>query len=175
MPPAKKKRRPATRSQSQSLLETEAVESGLALNFFFFSLFSFLEKPRPLIIVSSSSSLFWSCYFFCSLSFLVVDLTRKGRKKCSVILFDFSFSRPVHIKENYWKVAQDIFWSQKLCFDERLFLIFFFLYGVHATWVSKNKFRTSLFFKINCYSIFCIYNYHCCCKALLNFKDTGAI
>ena len=78
MPPAKKKRRPATRSQSESLLETEAVESGLALNFSFFIIF-FLEKPRPLIIVSSSS-LFWSCYIFFSLSFLVVDLTRKGRK-----------------------------------------------------------------------------------------------
>ena len=62
-------------------------------------------------------------------------------------LFDFSFSRPVQIKENYLKVAQDIFWSQKLCFDERLFFGFF-LNGVHATWVSKNKFRTSLFLRL---------------------------
>lgn len=114
MPPAKKKRRPATRSQSRSLVETEAVESGLALNFFFIYLFFFLENPGPL----KSSSLFWSCSFF-SLLFLVVDLTRKGRTKCIVSLFDFSFSRPVQIRDNYLKVAQDIFWPQKLCFDER--------------------------------------------------------
>ena len=113
MPPAKKKRRPATRSQSRSLVETEAVESGLALNFFFIYFF-FLENPGPL----KSSSLFWSCSFF-PLLFLVVDLTRKGRTKCIVSLFDFSFSRPVQIRDNYLKVAQDIFWPQKLCFDER--------------------------------------------------------
>ena len=35
MPASKKKRRPATRSGLKSLVETEAVESGLALNFFY--------------------------------------------------------------------------------------------------------------------------------------------
>ena len=48
MPPSKKKRRLATRSQSKSLVETEAVKSGLALNFFFYIFF--LEKRGPLII-----------------------------------------------------------------------------------------------------------------------------
>ena len=48
MPPSKKKWRPATRSQSKSLVETEAVKSGLALNFFFYIFFS--EKRGPLII-----------------------------------------------------------------------------------------------------------------------------
>ena len=41
-------------------------------------------------------------------------------------------TRMVQIRENYLKVAQDIFWSQKLCFDERR-LFFFLLNGVHAT------------------------------------------
>ena len=106
-----------------------------------FIYFFFLENPGPL----KSSSLFWSCSFF-SLLFLVVDLTRKGRTKCIVSLFDFSFSRPVQIRDNYLKVAQDIFWPQKLCFDERR--LFLFLNGVHATWVSKNKCRTPLFFAV---------------------------
>ena len=63
MPPSKKKRRPAMRSQSKSLVETEAVESGLALNFFFNYFFSG-ETRSFNNLVSSSSSLFWSCSFF---------------------------------------------------------------------------------------------------------------
>jgi len=54
----------------------------------------------------------------------------------------------VQIRENYLKVAQDIFWSQKLCFDERRLFFFFFFFGFHATWVSENKFRTSLFLRL---------------------------
>lgn len=79
MPPSKKKRRPATRSQSKSLVETEAVESRLALNFFLFIIF-FSGETRAFNIV---------------------------------------------IVENYLKVAQDILWSQKLCFDERRLFFFF--------------------------------------------------
>ena len=96
MPPSKKKRWPATMSQSKSLVETEAIDSGLALNFFFLLFFSG-ETRSFNNLLSSLSSLFLVLYLFFSLLFLVVDLSRKGRTKCIVGLFDFSFSRPVQI------------------------------------------------------------------------------